>query len=97
MLFQIEARQRALMEKRQSTLKKVVPIRAYPELRAAHAKALSMTGETKVVGVQVPKEVNDRLEAFLAKTKGQEGLPASKKALALACIVKFLDENDKTQ
>lgn len=95
MLFQIEARQRALMQKRQSTFK-VMATKSYPELRIAHAKALSMTGETKVVGVQVPKEINDRLEAFLAKTKGQEGLPTSKKALALACIVKFLDENDKS-
>lgn len=47
---------------------------------------------TKVVAIKAPLSTHQKMEAFLARHKGDEGLPQSKKDLALACVEMFLDE-----
>jgi hypothetical protein len=81
-LYQIEDRQKKAMQ-------------ALTAVRAAHGRANKHNPEVdriKIIGVAVPTSVHARMEAFLAKHKGDKALPQNKKALALACVIRFLDD-----
>lgn len=64
-------------------------------LRTAHEKAEAMTEDTKVIGVHTPESIHERIENFLQRHKGSQGMPQSKKSFALACMLKFLDQYEE--
>lgn len=81
-LYQIEDRQKKAMQ-------------ALTAVRAVHGKAKKHNPEVdrvKIIGVAAPMSVHARMEAFLAKHKGDKAMPQNKKALALACVIRFLDD-----
>ena len=67
------------------------------KLRVAQrrAKKRYMEDKVKIIGVQAPTTIHERMEEFLSKHKGDPTMPQSKKALGLACILKFLDDDAK--
>lgn len=92
-LYQIERRQKEVMAERdQST-------RLLATLRVAHrrAKERYVEDKVKVIGVGVPTSIHVRMEEFLKKHKGDKSMPQSKKAFALACVLKFLDDDLKRE
>jgi len=92
-LYQIERNQKNAIELRDRTQGP----RLLAKLRVAHRRAKEgyVGQKLKVIGVPAPVNVHERMEAFLAKHKGDSTMPRSKKALALACILKFLDDDAK--
>lgn len=90
-LYQIENKQKKAIEERTKTQGP----RLLASLRVAHrrAKERYVEDKVKVVGVDVPTSIYERMEKFLAKHEGDKTMPQSKKALALACILKFLDDD----
>lgn len=93
-LYQIEKRQQDRINAQSRNEYTIL----FTGLTRSHKKAENMpeNDKTKVVGIPVPTSVHERMERFIASHKDKEGMPKSKKALALACLHKFLDDYDQT-
>jgi hypothetical protein len=54
-----------------------------------------MKDKMKIIGVAVPESVHKHMEEFIERHKSDATLPKSKKALALACIIKAMDDDSR--
>ncbi len=84
-LYQIERKQAVLIAERASAPKKVVPQRGA-------ARKNTPTAETTTLGVQMDLDLNEQVEALVAR-----GVAPTKKAVVLAALGGFLAEHERDE